>query len=490
MPSALPALDALEHRLDALAFRAAARLATRYQTRQRAAKVDGAALASDPPDALRQALSQGALESAASLLERLLDDPELLARNDAVAPALAIEALLMLGQRDRARSLAETYQSSLLTSVSGAAALELVGHEASPSALPNGKPHVLRLSRRLERGELPLGELLAHLAPTPWSFLRNPELNLLCFSALLPEHPARAIRFLNRFLAAYGLTAAHFRAAPPGGNLLQSLAFEPPVTVENGPLVSVLMAAHDAEATIGYALDSLLNQSYRRIEILVGDDASHDRTPGILSERARSEPRLRVFRSTRNQGPYNVKNALARHARGELLTFHDADDLALPDRIARQVAALDGAVANIGNFARVRPHGSFVFFKDQRAVRLGMVTLMLTRQAFDTVGPFRSVRIGADHELHAALRAHFGPAAITRTRSPLILGLWSPSSTTQAPGLEALEDGYRSPARRAYSQLVHDRFRTDGLQLQDEEVEARLQTASIYAPPTDVRALT
>jgi glycosyltransferase involved in cell wall biosynthesis len=250
----------------------------------------------------------------------------------------------------------------------------------------------------------------------------------------------------------------------------------------------VVVAAHDAARTVGYAVASLLAQSYENLELLVGDDASSDGTLEVLKARFSNEPRVRLFRSSQNQGAYNLRNALAARARGELLTFHDADDLALPNRIASQVEQLRDArvTACIGNFVRVRPQGSFVFFRDQKASRMCAVSLMLPRQTFAKLGPFRSARFGADHELFETLRARLGEHAIGRVRAPLLLGLAAPGSATRTAGGEALENGYRSPARRAYSELVFAQHQPDGARPTSQDVDARLRATGNYQTPSEL----
>jgi hypothetical protein len=495
-------LGDLERRLDGPAFRAAARLEVLWQTRRwrRQPKPNAVRLQSvaegELVAALSWAMSAGAFESAEQLVGRLLASPEAWSVAGVAGQALAAETLLMLGERERARSIADTHADGLAKNVRGAAVLELVGSPHAPDFLPDGRPSLLRLSRRLSRGELAAEELAELIGASRRTWLRNPELHLLFFSALLAGDSARALRFLNRFLALHGIPASASLVDPGStGNVLGHLRFArdaAPATASGGPLVSVLVTARNAAGTVGYAVDSLLNQSYPSLEVLVGDDASDDDTLEILKRRAVREPRLRLFRSVRNQGTYNLKNALSQHARGELLTFHDADDLALPDRIARQVERLrtSGKVACIANFARIRPNGSFVFFPDQKTVRLGMVTLMLTRRAFEAVGPFRPARVGADLELFAAARARFGSDAIARVRAPVMLGLLSPSSATLRSGTESLDDGYRSPLRRAYSELVLSSYSRPGAPIFGQNIEARLRETGNYIDAADVWEIT
>jgi hypothetical protein len=481
-------LDALERQLDGLPFRVAARLAARWHTRKRASDWQPPRAVDDDASAeaaLRAALTAGALETARQLTERSLSS------GGRTAGPAVIESLIMLGRREEAAELAGEQAASLRGHARGAALLELVDHPWSPDVLPNGRPHLLRLSRKLQRGQLDAAALVRLLPHPGRALLASPDLFLLFCSAMVRTEPPRGVRFLNRLLAAHGAPALRWRepGSGEGVHLLQQLETAPLARASDRsvPLVTVLLPAFNCAASVGYAVDSLCAQSHNALEILVGDDASDDGTLAVLEQRAKVDPRVRVFRSRRNQGPYNLKNALARQARGQFLTFHDADDLALPDRIERQLAPLlrsPSKIASVASFARVRPDGSFVFFKDQRAVRLAPVTTMLTRSAFAAVGGLRSARVGADNELLAALRARFGPAAIARIRAPVMLGAWSATSTTRLAGTESLEDGYRAPARRAYSQLIYEHY-VAGRMTRDQ-LDAATTASLNYVEPADL----
>jgi hypothetical protein len=433
-------------------------------------------------EGLRFAMDHGALESVASLLETARATGYDAERGADVACLL--EALLVIGQRDQAVALAAARRSSLLLSPQGTTLLELLG-QPGPDRLPGGSPNLLGLSLRCRQGQLDADGLAQIFADEAWRWLRLPELQLLFFSALWRERPTSAVPFLNRFLSLCGARDTLRLVSAEGAHVLAQLAGNPLPSYQ-GPLVSIVVAARDAESTLPFAIESLLAQSYRQLEILIGDDASSDGTERVMARYA-ADPRVRCFRSTRNQGAYNLRNALAREARGALLAFHDADDFALPSRIQTQVGRLarTGASGSVTSLLRVRPDGGVVFFKDQKATRLSRVSLLLTRQAFREVGPFRSAKIGADEELHARLGERFGPRAIQRISLPLSLCSWASTSITRGMGSESLEDGYRSPARRAYSELLFQRYRA-GRRITDELFDARLRETENYLEPGEI----
>ena len=106
------------------------------------------------------------------------------------------------------------------------------------------------------------------------------------------------------------------------------------------PLVSVIIPVFNAEATILLALASAQGQTYRALEILVVDDCSADATVERVDQLAADDPRLRLIRHERNQGPAAARNSGLAAASGRYSAFLDADDEWLPDKLERQVAAL------------------------------------------------------------------------------------------------------------------------------------------------------
>jgi hypothetical protein len=106
------------------------------------------------------------------------------------------------------------------------------------------------------------------------------------------------------------------------------------------PLVSVVMSVRDEERFVAQAVESILAQTLPDLELVVVDDASTDRTPEILSTQARRDARLRVCRLPGRSGLAAALNLGCGQARGTLIARMDGDDVALPHRLASQVAFL------------------------------------------------------------------------------------------------------------------------------------------------------
>jgi glycosyltransferase involved in cell wall biosynthesis len=104
------------------------------------------------------------------------------------------------------------------------------------------------------------------------------------------------------------------------------------------PRVSVLVGSWNNAATLPRAIDSLLAQTLPELEVIVVDDGSTDETAALAA--GYRDARVRCLRLP-HQGIARSLNAGIRAARAELVAVNDADDWSLPERLTRQVAALD-----------------------------------------------------------------------------------------------------------------------------------------------------
>lgn len=112
------------------------------------------------------------------------------------------------------------------------------------------------------------------------------------------------------------------------------------------PVFTVLVAAYNAEATIGRCLDSLLAQTERRIQIVCVDDGSDDRTLAVLRAYSDRDRRVEVVDGGRNEGPGAARNKGLCRARGLYTAFLDSDDWFSPDALekCREAFEADGRV--------------------------------------------------------------------------------------------------------------------------------------------------
>lgn len=119
--------------------------------------------------------------------------------------------------------------------------------------------------------------------------------------------------------------------------------------VAPGPrsLVSVIVPAWSAEATLLETLQSAAAQSHRNLEILIVDDGSTDRTADIAAEFCGSDPRARLIRRD-HSGVAAARNRAIDEAKGEFVAPLDADDLWHPEKIELQLRTFSQSSPRVG----------------------------------------------------------------------------------------------------------------------------------------------
>lgn len=106
------------------------------------------------------------------------------------------------------------------------------------------------------------------------------------------------------------------------------------------PRVSFLMAVYDGEMYLDEAIQSVLNQTFTDFEFIVINDGSIDGTSQIIERYRRLDSRIRAYEQA-NRGLVVALNRGLELARGEYVARMDADDISLPERVAKQVAFMD-----------------------------------------------------------------------------------------------------------------------------------------------------
>jgi teichuronic acid biosynthesis glycosyltransferase TuaG len=221
------------------------------------------------------------------------------------------------------------------------------------------------------------------------------------------------------------------------------------------PQVSIVMPAHNAAACLGDSIQSVLDQSLGNWELIVVNDGSRDGTRDFLD--ALQDPRIRVVHQP-NAGVSAARNAALEIARGEFLTFLDADDVLPPDSLETRVRYLvqhadvdivDGTVevrdSQLQRVVRVREPGAAGSFFP-RLIRLDAsvffgIVVMLRRSAVSQL----RFRPGMTHceDLLFLLQAADGRdwryGSVQRT-----VYVYRHGGTSAMANLDGLERGYLS----------------------------------------------
>lgn len=110
-----------------------------------------------------------------------------------------------------------------------------------------------------------------------------------------------------------------------------------PESEHPSPQVSVLMAVYNTEAYLAQSIESVLNQTWQDLELIIVDDCSTDGSLMISTEWARRDSRVVVIQNQTNSGASGALNQALKVARGQYITRQDSDDVSLPERLAEQM---------------------------------------------------------------------------------------------------------------------------------------------------------
>lgn len=196
-------------------------------------------------------------------------------------------------------------------------------------------------------------------------------------------------------------------------------------------LVSVIMPSYNAEKTIVPSIDSILNQNYPNIEIIIADDGSTDRTVEVIEKNFPENKKIKLIKNEKNRGCYFVRNDALRNSKGQFIAINDADDYSLADRLNHQLIPFytQGVCVTIGRI--LRAHISPEEIKDsndeliislasKRRTHLnkygdyeyccrhilGFMTTVYKRSVFDDIGLFWEEKHSMDMEFLERLWLH------------------------------------------------------------------------------------
>ncbi|MGI8839347.1 MAG: glycosyltransferase family 2 protein [Caulobacteraceae bacterium] len=253
-----------------------------------------------------------------------------------------------------------------------------------------------------------------------------------------------ARRALNRAFAADGLWEPLDGDAETPTTLDSFVRSRPAGTAE-GPLISVVMAARDAAATLALAVSSLLAQTWRNLEVIIVDDHSADATASLARRLVQEDGRVRVLANLRTPGAYGARNTGLAAARGAFIALHDADDWAHPQRLQLQMASLGRDKGlTLCRHMRVDLGGRPLCPRVFPFVRLSPITTTARAETWKVLGPFDEVPVGADSEWLARFDARFGRRAAPRTREVGLVALWAPHSLSGSAASGLLGEGLRA----------------------------------------------
>ena len=154
--------------------------------------------------------------------------------------------------------------------------------------------------------------------------------------------------------------------------------------------ISIIMPMYNTEDRCVAAMESILNQTYKNLELIIVDDCSTDNSLEMIINALQKHPnshKVRLFRNRVNRGAYYSRNVGIYHSKGNFIGFQDSDDESYPDRIEKQINAQLQTKSLCSSCVGTRYKRSLAF-----------ISTIYHRSVIDKIGYYDIVRCAADHE--------------------------------------------------------------------------------------------
>lgn len=120
------------------------------------------------------------------------------------------------------------------------------------------------------------------------------------------------------------------------------------IKAKDNPIVSVIIPTYNRAHLIGRAIQSVLNQTYQNLEIIVVDDGSTDNTGEVIKKFQEHDKRIIYIKHEKNKGGSAARNTGIKAARGEYIAFQDSDDEWLPEKLEKQMEVFKNTSSKVG----------------------------------------------------------------------------------------------------------------------------------------------
>lgn len=177
--------------------------------------------------------------------------------------------------------------------------------------------------------------------------------------------------------------------------------------MQNFPLVSVICLSYNHEAYVVETLNSIINQTYPNIELLITDDCSTDNSVSVINKWLENHPKIHFLSNEQNLGNTKTFNKSVKMAKGDYIIDLAADDILLPNCIAKQVETFQNSnYENLaivyGNLIEIDENNTFIrnYYTEVddpksgdiykmvigRTTKICSVSSMVKREVFEKLG--------------------------------------------------------------------------------------------------------
>lgn len=420
--------------------------------------------------------------------------------------------LFEYGFTERAHSdLKELAESDSNTHLTGLAAWELALNYANQNSIHGYEQCLSLLPRAIQDGNSPTRlqqatviESECYVALGNYDVAKSvishvlttiPNADIFLAAANLEHDLQNKSKWINKCLSLFDISAVSFNDSL-NLPIYQRLITNRVISNQKGitdelPKVTVIVPVYNYSGVIQTTLESLLSQTWAKMEILVVDDGSNDATLAMIKEYMGKDSRIQLIKTEPNMGSYVSRNLALQKASGEFVTCQNADSWSHPQRIEKQVMHLLSNLTFMGNisqqvittdelkFCRLVSPGSYIFN--------AISSFMFRRKpVMEAIGYWDCVMFGADSEYISRVRKAFGDKAVAElTTGPLIFQRQSSSLMDETNFIEGL--GYLMGAKKEYFEgYKHFYATTDTLYYEFPQVSRPFAVPRIMLPTREL----
>jgi len=254
----------------------------------------------------------------------------------------------------------------------------------------------------------------------------------------------------NQFFTDKGLAPVGFHGsgAAPFDRAVTSLVAQSDGDKGDDPLVSVVLTTYQPnENHLLSSVHSILEQTWKNLELIVVDDCSGTDYSTIFRRIQELDPRIKIIHAPENRGTYVARNIGYAASAGDLITGQDDDDWSHPQRLVHQVEFLRENPENVAcrvmaircddNLGRCR--------RGYKPIVFNPSSLMVRREGYERVGNYLDSRKGADSEYYFRLKSVTG-GKVANIKKPLSIIRILPESLSRGD----FAAGWKHPSRTAF----------------------------------------
>jgi hypothetical protein len=286
----------------------------------------------------------------------------------------------------------------------------------------------------------------------------NPDVELIDCLYLFLTDKKQYISKLEMFFKKYNLLSpvVDKKYFPLNKKLKSSFNFKNSSTISKAvnqtkdPLVTIVMTSYNSENTIKNSIISVLNQTYKNINLCIVDDKSKDSTIDIINEFISLDSRVMLIKNMKNIGTYRSKNKALQKLKSNtnFFTFHDSDDWMHPERIKNHVSTHiknPDCKLSFSNWVRMTDDDMLQTSMDMgHILHQNPCSSFFSPNVVQDIGYFDNIRAAADTEFFKRAEKFYGSRKIISIPLPLSIGLRNNTSLTTS-GKTGYENGISLP---------------------------------------------